>query len=228
MGKGRAGCRNDSADSPLSHAMFKDELSKLKRELLEELGQVISQTVSCHISKLEQKIAQQQKEIDSLRQVVLRGEIDKLQAARKELAPNLVIRGLTDGDTESNDELQEKVNNVVHFLDAGVEIISFCRVGRRLANNARIVKVVTRSVHERNAVLKKCKLLRGRPEFTDVYIDSDKCFLDRRENDRLRKKVKLLRSENPNKQVRLFKGKILVDGDEVDHAEPLRHLLPTE
>ena len=225
MGKGR-GARND--DSPLSHAVLRDELLKLKSDLIDELAPIISQAVSGHVKQLEEKIALQQKEIDTLKHIVLKAENDKLQAVRKELAPNLVIRGLSDNDSETTDELGEKVRNVLNFLDADVNIVAFRRVGKRLVNKTRIVKVVTGSVHERNAALRKSKLLRNSPQFDQVFVDSDKCFLDRKEHERLRKRMKLLRNECPDKSVRLFRGKLLVNDDEVDNAEPLQHLLLPE
>ena len=226
MAKGR-GARACNDDSPLSHSALKDELLKLKCDLKDELALIISNAVSGHVKQLEEKIAHQQ-EIDNLKRYVWNSEKDKLQAIRKELAPNLVISGLSESDFETSEELGEKVGKVLNFLDADLNKSTFRWVGRRVENKTRIVKVITGSVHERNRVLSKSRLLRNNPQFDKVYVDSDKCFLDRKELARLRGRARVLRNERPNSSVRLFRDKLFVEDDEVDHAEPLRHVLPAE
>ena len=226
MAKGR-GARACNDDSPLSHSALKDELLKLKCDLKDELALIISNAVSGHMKQLEEKIAHQQ-EIDNLKRYVWNSEKDKLQAIRKELAPNLVISGLSESDFETSEELGEKVGKVLNFLDADLNKSTFRWVGRRVENKTRIVKVITGSVHERNRVLSKSRLLRNNPQFDKVYVDSDKCFLDRKELARLRGRARVLRNERPNSSVRLFRDKLFVEDDEVDHAEPLRHVLPAE
>ena len=227
MAKGR-GARACNDDSPLSHSALKDELLKLKCDLKDELALIISNAVSGHVKQLEEKIAHQQKEIDNLKRYVWNSEKDKLQAIRKELASNLVISGPSESDFENSEELGGKVGKVLNFLDADLNKSTFRRVGRRVENKTRIVKVITGSVHERNRVLSKSRLLRNNPQFDKVYVDSDKCFLDRKELARLRGRARVLRNERPNSSVRLFRDKLFVDDDEVDHAEPLRHVLPAE
>ena len=90
-----------------------------------------------------------------------------------------------------------------------------------------MVKVVASSVGQRNNILKKARLLRRNEKFRRIYLDSDKCFWDRKEGAWLRQKAKTLRTKNPGMSVRIQKGKLLLEGEEVDRENPIRFLFPS-
>ena len=223
MGKSRRATQHDD-DSPVSHNALILELDKLKSELKSDLIQIVSNVVNKHIRMLEDRVDQQESEISALKQIILDNEREKLKVTRSELVRNFVIRGLDEPKEEKKTELDDKVKDVMNTLDVKFNPISIQRVGKRVDGKPRTIKVVTQSVDDRNAVLKRSRQLRQNSSFKQVYLDSDKCFLDRREDARLRKQLRQWKQQNPTATVKIFRGKLLVDDVEVDHADPVKHI----
>ena len=213
-------------DSPLTLTAFKEEIENFKEKFMAEMTQIISQTMKKHLHELEGKIARQQEEINALKRVVQSAETEKLKTVRRELAPNLIIRGLYENDGETSEALKDRVNDLFVTLetDVVVHVKSIHRVGKRSDSRPRMVKVVTGGVTERNAVLKKGSLLRQHRKFQHVFVDSDKCWLDRRENQILRRTAKLLRGSHPSSEVNILRGILFLDNEEVDRADPIQNL----
>jgi len=220
-GKSRKASKREDSPPP-SHSAIISEFEKFKSELRGDLMRTVSDAVRREFRNLEEKIEQQQLEIDSLKRIVRDNERDKLMSARMSLASNFVIRGISENRDEKKMELESKVEGVLKALDVHIPLKSVTRVGKQTENGPRIVKVVTEDINHRNAVLIRAKKLRNLPTFRNVYLDSDKCLLDRREDARLRKRMKLLKHDSPTSDIKIFKGLLLVDDVEVDRFDPLR------
>ena len=169
---------------------------------------------------------------------MIKKEEELLKEKRKELSSNFVITGLKEPENETTEGLQETVEELLEAVDCKVGIQSLMRIGKVVGDgltnhrlNAsgrrpRLVKVITKGQDERNKVLKKVKALAKIDRYKNIFINPDRCRLDRMENSRLRKVVKDLRSKYPHKRVVFYKGEVLVDGEVADYEKPLCHVFP--
>ena len=66
--------------------------------------------------------------------------------------------------------------------------------------------------------------LRKLPNYQRVYVNPDCCFLDRREDKKLRDIAKRLRKDHPEKKVFVKNGKVIVDDEVFFEGNPLHQL----
>ena len=82
-----------------------------------------------------------------------------------------------------------------------------------------MIKITLPSTEDRNALLEEVKTLKNAPEpWSKVYVKKDQHPTYIAENNRLRKKMKILKTnpDNQNKDIKIIKGKLLIDNEEVD------------
>lgn len=182
------------------------------------------------IQVLHNKVREQQQEIDTLKSCLVDAEKRRLADDRRARARNLVIRGLEEQDEEDSDDLIKSVRDVFRAVDVDdeeIQIKDVERIGKSTGTQYRLVKVVLSNVSQRNALLEKARLLRGKTNYNSIYFDCDRSFWDRKENARIRHRAKVLRAQNPEKSVRIHRGRLLLDGSEVDREDPLRLIFPS-
>ena len=226
MVKGRG--RQHLEPEQLTIEAFRTELTKLKDELRNEIISDLHQLLTAKLSVLTTRIEEQDAEIASLRKCLLESERQRLHASRQEVASNVVISGLREDDGETDDALSSKVASVFDTLgveDIDIDKCTITRLGRPNGGR-RVIKVITPSRAKRDLLLSRAKTLRSNADFNGVYINADRCFLDRKEAARLRGVAKAWREEHPRDNVQLSKGKLFVNGDEFDREDPLSLLLP--
>lgn len=230
MTKGKR-TRNQSGGSSsevLTLSMLRSELETFKVSLRDEIIREVKSIIADKFNELNSKIQQHDDEIALLKKHLAESEGRRLREARQELALNVVISGLPESDNETSEQLAKKIDSVFSALDKvdGLSVASgvraFYRVGR--PNGRRIVKIKMKSRDHRNLLLSNARLLRNNPDFQGVYIAADRCFLDRQESLRLRLRAKSLRSDFPKAEIKYTKGKLLVDGLEVDKEDPLAQI----
>ena len=110
--------------------------------------------------------------------------------------------------------LQITENN--HFGEDGIKNLTVTRIGAERTGYKRIMKVIFSTNTERDEFLKNAEKLKSAPDpWNKVFIrkDQHKVYVD--ENNRLRSKARELR-KNTQKEVKIFKGKLLVDNIVVD------------
>jgi hypothetical protein len=90
----------------------------------------------------------------------------------------------------------------------------------------RPIKLTFSTQTERNHILQESNKLKTLPE--NVFMTTDKCLLDQKEDFRLRQSVKLLKKDNPLSKVIIKRGKLYVDDEEVDKEDPLKHLFKSD
>lgn len=226
MGRSRGGQQPEAEQ--LTIETFRTELTKLKDELRNEIIADLNQLLTAKLSMLTTRIEEQDAEIASLRKCLLESERQRLHTSRQEVASNIVISGLPEDDGETDDTLSNKVASVFDTLDVKDIDIDKCTITRlgRPNGGRRPIKVITPSRAKRDLLLSKAKTLRSNASLQSVYINADRCFLDRKEAARLRSVAKARREEHPNDHVRLSKGKLFINGDEFDRENPLSLLLP--
>lgn len=233
MTKGRKG-QNPTVDSPsdsgsrvLTLSMFRAEMAAFKTALHDEFIHEVKSVIAEKLNELNARIVKQDEEIALLKKHLVESEGRRLKEARQELAQNVVITGLPEADSETTDQLAVKIDSVfsaVKVEEVSSSARSFCRVGR--PNGKRVIKITMKSRDHRNLLLSNARLLRNNPVFQGVYVGADRCYLDRQESARLRLRAKSMRSEFPNSEVRLTKGKLMLDGTVVDKEDPLSNIFP--
>ena len=139
----------------------------------------------------------------------------------------MILSGLPEAPDEDNDLTKNKACDLLNDLVNGTVILSATRVGKKHDERPRKIKIVTNSQHQRNTLLKNApKLKSRRVDGLPLYLDRDRPLLDRKEASRLRARLKQLRKEMPKSEVKILRGRLLVDDKVVDSEEPLRHTLP--
>jgi len=210
--------------------IIRDEFEKMRRDLRSELIESIKETVSAEFAKLNERISEQQKRIECLEKTLLDCEYSRLLDKRRENACNIIMSGFPESEEENESNIERKTAEILQRInvDAPSRIVSAVRIGRKFDHRPRKIKIVTKSLQDRNSFLRNSRLLinanaaAGGP---NIYLDADRPLLDRKEAARLRDKAKKLRSECPGQVVKIFKGKLLLDGSIVDSEQPLRHIL---
>ena len=216
-----------SGTDALTLSTLRAELTSFKNSLREEIIKDVNSLIAEKFNELNNKILEQENEIALLKSHLMESERQCLRRPREELASYVVIVGITEEDNETTGQLTTKVENVFKALDVtdvGVHDCSITRVDR--PNGKRVIKVTTKSREHRRLLLSNARSLRKYPVFHGVYVEADRCFLDRQESARLRHKAKTLRSDFPDSEVRLTRGRLLLNGEEIDREDPLKQLFP--
>lgn len=71
-------------------------------------------------------------------------------------------------------------------------------------------------------VLRKTSDLRNYSWLQDIYVNSDLTFAERSERKRLQTKPDMLKKQYPNAEISLRRGKLLLNSDLIDDADPQR------
>ena len=216
-------------DNDQLRAIIREEFEKIRKDFQSELIDSIKDAVTSEFTKLNEKICEQQKRIECLEKALLHCEYSRLLDKRRENACNLILSGLPESEEENDADTEGKTTDILQRInvDAASRIVSAVRIGRKNDHRPRKIKIVTKSLQDRNSFLRNSRLLlnanagAGGP---NLYLDTDRPLLDRKEAARLRAKAKKLRSECPGKVIKIFKDKLLVDGSVVDIEQPLRHI----
>ena len=224
-----------SPDQSRSEGLTTDEFLKgleelkrdLKREIKREISDQISAALSGQIKDLKKQVENQAHEIEVLKKVAISAERRKLHEQRVMLSANVIIRGMDESEDESEKDLIQKVDDILEKLQVDAPVLEVARVGRKDGERSRLIRVTTTDFEERNRILKYSKVLRSMPAYKGIYLDVDKPALDRKEAARLRMRAKQLKIQNPEKIVKIFRRTLLLDGNEVDKEEPLRHIFPS-
>ena len=98
--------------------------------------------------------------------------------------------------------------------------IEISRIGRPREGMDRMIKVSFPNTEARNDFVKNSSKLKAASDlWKKVYVRKDQHPVYANENNRLRKKVGVLRRDpaNANKDIALKDGKLTVDGHTVDH-----------
>ena len=214
------------AEMALIRNEFNAKLIEFKNEIKNDIKNLIKSAVEGEMYQIDEKLKKYDFDLAKIKGHVVSIEQDKLYEKRKELSKNFVISGLDEPENETADSLKEKVDDLLATLDSNIDTVSCSRVGKFSRSKSRMIKVITKDVKDRNMILSHAKNLRDSSLFRNVYINPDRCRIDRLEHNRLRSVVSVLRDTYPNKKVVFYKGKVLVDGEVHDYEKPLVHIFP--
>ena len=91
------------------------------------------------------------------------------------------------------------------------------RIGQQRSNQNRLIKMNVKSKENRKNILEKAPSLKtSQSPWNKIYLKKDLHPVYIKENQRIHKKMKLLKEQNAEKTVKIVKGSILVDNVVVD------------
>ena len=196
---------------------------------LEDLRIKIKDDFSNELSKLRSEIKELKSENNNLREIVAKQQRGLLELERRSRENNLIFLGVPEAD---RNEDYTTVNNILTEvsgspLGSTVKAENIYRLGKHTGNKCRPIKVVLPSPKLKRDILNKSSTaLKQSRLYKKVFIKPDLCESERLERKRLYDKFKVLKNdpENHGKEVTLEKGYLKMDGNEIDHFDPVNHL----
>ena len=195
-----------------------EEIKSLKEsaeEIEKQKGEIVLLKSRCDeneetIEALKSIVAKQQKSL-----------CDKDSEIREK---NIIISGISESDIQVEDQRytsdDEKVKALFGVLGTPIpQGFTIQRLGKPNERYARAIKLNVVDKSNRNTIIKKSRELKEAAEpWKKVYINHDLHPAMVEENKRLRKKKKALQSleENKEKEIKIEKGELKVDGEVVD------------
>ncbi|OXA38453.1 hypothetical protein Fcan01_26847 [Folsomia candida] len=203
-------------DSALSVEVIK----KLLKENATEINTEINTNLNNKFSKLNELIIAHEKNVVKLQSEVsyLRNTVDKISSENDYLWSeinklNLVINGVSESENETNDQLRDKISELLKQLmgkDCNFDTVH--RLGKIINGKQRMVKIRFFSLYLRDEVFKN-RFNNKHP----IYINEDLPSGIRRDHAVMRKKRKILIAEgHVAKQIRMdWKKKTVHTADSV-------------
>jgi len=205
--------------------LIREEFSKFKATVVAEITAEVTASMKKEIKCLHDQIRKQEQEIESLKQSFIKSEENRLKDQRREVSNNIIMRGVTESMKESSQDTSTKALDILKIVIPSVKVLKAVRIGRAMGSRPRMIKVTVDDREMRNRILQEAEKFRHSC-LKNVYLDRDLPFLDRKEAARLRLKLKQLKNEHPNESVRIYRGKLMINDQEVDKEQPLQHLFP--
>lgn len=175
------------------------------------------------LMEMKEIIQAQNDKINQLQKVVLEQSQKLFTLERRTIEKNLIIYGL-----DEDDKVDDTLKDIFKATDTCSTNIDYSmRVGKSVpdATRPRPLKVIMKSVSSKRNALNNAKKLRNFPEFDNVYLNADETFIERKENQRLRNKVKDIKLTSPTSAVFIRKGNVMKDNVIVDSFQPIKHQL---
>ena len=228
---------DEELDRPINLATLRDILNIVKKltdpilQKMEKLTNPLKEKTKANESKialLEANLKEKENKIEAMTQVIvnMQSSLNAIDASKRNT--NIIISGLPEqnvehgnGETLTNDE--EKVKSLFNVMGIPGDTIDISeeleisRIGEQKGNAIRLIKVNLKSKLKRDAVLEKSSTLKQKAApWNKIYVKKDLHPVYTRENQRLYKKMKDLRTKNPDKEVKIIKGVLTVDGKKED------------
>ena len=186
------------------------------------------------ITLLEADSKKKQERIDLLESTIVEMQkfINKID--HDDRKANIIVTGLSENTvdplpneeddvtplTNDTDKVKALIASIAQGEHFDVSSWEISRIGRPKEGSNRAVKIVTPSSDVREKVLSIASRLKSRPKWTKVFIKKDLHPVYAKENQRIRKKRYELEthfsSNNEEKEVKIVKGALQVDGVTVD------------
>ena len=138
------------------------------------------------------------------------------------------MAGIPEGnliDDKGNDlkEDKDKVKQLMKVMRTDRTVLAVvdsfeCEtIGQARDNSIRLIKVNVKSKATRDLILEKAPQLKeSREPWKKVYVKKDVHPVYSKETSRIYKKMKELKENNPNKDIKIHEGKLLVDNKVID------------
>ena len=174
--------------------------------------------LNSQVKTLQTKCVQYEEEIETLKSIVVKQQQTLSRLDMDERNSSVIVSGLSENDIVHGEHTYksdfEKISALLGeiglSLPVGVEIQ---RLGKPSSNpnHSRVIKLKMSNKRERDEILKEKKKLRAAEEpWSRVYLNYDQHPVVVQENNRLRKKMKDLRTleSNNGKELKLKKANL--------------------
>ena len=176
------------------------------------------------IELLKTRVEEHEETIDALKNVVAKQQ-RSLRAQDSEIREkNLIVSGISENDVVSNGQRyhtdEEKIGELFRTIGVNLpEGSTMERLGKPNDRYSRSIKLnVVSKANRDQAITKSKELKNAAAPWNMVYINYDQHPAVVEENKRLRKKKKALENldENKDKEIKIEKGELKIDGTVVD------------
>ena len=203
---------SDKSSVPITKEVLRDALSTLQKELLDGLNKRFDRQTE----QLQEIIKAQALEIHNLKKVVA-GQASRLeQLDSRSRCKQAIIFGVPESN---DDELPETVRDLVRKTTYSCHTkLDPHRIGKK-GSRPRPVRVYFFTEYDKKAAVSRFRDLKkmdAAGELKGIFMNYDLPFLTSKENQRLRKKLKELKSENPHDNVRISRGNLYLNGTVID------------
>ena len=219
-------------DATMSSIKFSDfkqwmqsELKPIHEEIksLKESAEEIEKQKG-EIVLLKSRCDENEETIEALKSIVAKQQKSLCDKDSEIREKNIIISGISESDIQVEDQRytsdDEKVKALFGVLGTPIpQGFTIQRLGKPNERYARAIKLNVVDKSNRNTIMKKSRELKEAAEpWKKVYINHDLHPAMVEENKRLRKKKKALQSleENKEKEIKIEKGELKVDGEVVD------------
>ena len=197
---------------------------------LDKLEHYITTNVEAQNAKLEllkAHVKEKEQTIETMSQIIINMQTSLNKIDSDKRITNIMVAGLSENVVKhNNDELSndaEKLERMLQVMDIDVqtlglvETFEFSRIGQENDTMTRLLKVNVKSKATRDKILEKAKELKNKDDpWKRVYVKKDVHFVYAKENQRLNNRRKELRDQNPEKDIKIHNGKLLIDDCVVD------------
>ena len=203
----------------------------IAKKLDDFIGQVNDKMTKLdkRIELLEAENTKKEEDNITLKEIIrnMQKSLNKIDSGTRD--KNIIITGLPEENVSLDNQTiegdVEKVRWILEytknrkFSHESINNLDITRIGEPKPEYNRVVKIRLDSIEDRNNFLENTQTLKNAPDpWSKVYIKKDQHPTYVGENNRLRKKMKILKSnpDNKNKDIKITKGKLFVDGRKVD------------
>ena len=227
---------DEDLDKPINLATLRD-ISNIVKKLtspivkkMENLVKPIKEKANSNANKialLEANLKEKETKIEAMSQIIvnMQSSLNAIDATKRNT--NIIISGLPEDNIECDGRTLESDDDKVKCLFEIMEVeqdasdppvqLEISRIGAPKDNSIRLIKVNMKSKAKRDVILKKAPMLKTKSEgWKKVYVKKDLHPVYTKENKRIYSKMKELKEKNPTKDIKIDKGKLLVDGKVVD------------
>ena len=174
------------------------------------------------MAELEEVVKEQDNEIKLLKKVILNQQVFMENTHKRELMRNVIITGIPNAPMEiaeaSYGNSEEKIALILSEIDENICSNMYSMHAFPAAENreTHVCRVTFDNVNIKMAVINNAKKLKSKPGFERIYVKWDEPKLTRKENLRLWKKMKEIKTNHPDDSVELKHGIIRHNNVECD------------
>ena len=206
--------------------IFKGLMKPMEQKLEQMSNRTFSQDAK--ITLLEANLKEKDTTIATMTEIIvnMQSSLNRIDSSTRNT--NIIVSGLQEGQIMSDDDgelkdEEDKVKRLFEVMEVNADILArvdtfeCSRIGQVREDATRLLKVNVGSKVTRDLILQKAPSLKGKNEFWGrIYVKKDVHLVYSKETSRIYRKMKALKEENPDKEVIILDGKLMVEGKTVD------------
>ena len=195
---------------------------------LDKLETLITNVTNKHKAEMEllkADVKEKEKTIETLTDVIVNMQASLNRIDSDKRITNIMVSGLAEGPIDDNGNIlnndKEKIVRLLDVMEIDQSVqrenIQVFRIGQPNPSATRLLKVNVQSKEYRDTILEKAKHLKNKREpWCKVYVKKDVHIVYAKENQRLNSRRRELKEKNPEADIRIVEGKLMVDQRVVD------------